>query len=472
MKQFTIAIIITLGFTLMTACAGQAPQETVPPAPQESKTSVDEEPLVISYKDGMVTVYIEEGRASVAFDYEQWDDRYGIYHSNVEFGDYIDLLREGPFPITGLNGAVKDACIVQMDGFWSTSVGLMGIPDPAVILLMEDGTVQMALVDPGTWDMEENISYESRQIPRLRDIVSLSYEVDLRSDYNNDMTVYAVDSRGLSYNVSIAGGFGLIMDKELYARQPRIDEDFDNEGDIMTLILSEDGTAVFQKSWFYGDQTYEIYQGTYEIQLAEDPGGDRLPAGAISFDLALSWWIWEGGEGEVSAEDSAFWDAGQRLDGVYLSWINHDWGEDWILLSYFEGNGLTIYKDRRPPDEYFQFYTDIDEIAYMPDAAAGSEADMTGAADANITADEAWDIYHTWLSNHAKMSEYTLSLYYDIYEDGAYYYWFCAENPEWYWYNILVDMETGELFFMMTPDGEDATPLIEPLDDYYSRYYD
>ena len=96
--------------------------------------------------------------------------------------------------------------------------------------------------------------------------------------------------------------------------------------------------------------------------------------------------------------------------------------------------------------------------------------DHAGYAPA-LSANDARAVYNTWLGNHAGMSEYTLSLNYAIYEDGAYYYWFFAENPEWYWYNILVDMETGGLLFMMTPDGEDTTPTIEPMDDYYNRYY-
>ena len=87
-----------------------------------------------------------------------------------------------------------------------------------------------------------------------------------------------------------------------------------------------------------------------------------------------------------------------------------------------------------------------------------------------LSANDARAMYTAWLGNHAEMSKYTLGLHYQIYEDGAYYYWFQAENPEWYWYNILVDMETGALLFMMTPDGEDPTPMIEPLDDYYNRY--
>ena len=88
-----------------------------------------------------------------------------------------------------------------------------------------------------------------------------------------------------------------------------------------------------------------------------------------------------------------------------------------------------------------------------------------------LSANDARAKYTAWLKNHAEMSAYTLNPQYEIYEDGAYYYWFHAENPEWYWYNILVDMETGELLFMMTPDGEDSTPTTEPLDDFYSRSF-
>ena len=89
---------------------------------------------------------------------------------------------------------------------------------------------------------------------------------------------------------------------------------------------------------------------------------------------------------------------------------------------------------------------------------------------AALSANDARAIYNTWLGKHAEMSAYTLGPY-DIFQDGAYYYLFQAENAEWYWFNILVDMQTGELLFMMTPDGEDPTPITEPLDDYYNRYY-
>jgi hypothetical protein len=340
-----------------------APEETVPPKPKEptppaaeqSETPADEGPLVVSYEDGMVAVHIEEGSATVTFDHELWDNRYGIYHSNVEFWDYLDLLQEGPFPITGLKGKVIDACVAQMSNFFMTSLAVC--PDPVVILLMEDGTVYMSLVDPGTWMMDEDITYESWRVPWLEDIVSLSYGVDSQSDYGNDMTVYAVDSRGLRYNVRIPASYSLIMDKELYAALPPIDEFADDTGDYMTLTFSGDGTAVFQK-FFSHDELYEIYTGTYEVQLVEEPDWG-YHAGAVSFDLDLNWWIWEWAGGEVSAEDEAFWDAGQSLDGVYSSWIIMEYGEEArVYLTFSDGKGLVIYKDRRPPDDFFEFYSD------------------------------------------------------------------------------------------------------------------
>jgi hypothetical protein len=40
-----------------------------------------------------------------------------------------------------------------------------------------------------------------------------------------------------------------------------------------------------------------------------------------------------------------------------------------------------------------------------------------------------------------------------------------------YWFSILVNVETGELLCRILPDGLDPTESIEPLDNWYNRYY-
>ena len=42
---------------------------------------------------------------------------------------------------------------------------------------------------------------------------------------------------------------------------------------------------------------------------------------------------------------------------------------------------------------------------------------------------------------------------------------------ERYWLNFLVHKQTKSLYFMMISDGEEAVIEIEPLDDWYNRYY-
>ena len=41
-----------------------------------------------------------------------------------------------------------------------------------------------------------------------------------------------------------------------------------------------------------------------------------------------------------------------------------------------------------------------------------------------------------------------------------------------YWLDILVHNKTGKLLCIQTEDGENpGPPVIEPLDDYYNRYF-
>ena len=104
------------------------------------------------------------------------------------------------------------------------------------------------------------------------------------------------------------------------------------------------------------------------------------------------------------------------------------------------------------------------DVWYDSDHAAGA---------APISAYDAWVIYDVWLDRNWELNDYTIDLHsYEIYElDGEYYYWFRANNPEWYWYNILVNMYPGEILFMMISDGEYPVVEIEPLDDFYNRHF-
>ena len=94
-------------------------------------------------------------------------------------------------------------------------------------------------------------------------------------------------------------------------------------------------------------------------------------------------------------------------------------------------------------------------------------------APAGLSASEAKAIYDAWLEDHDELAGYTLGDEAETYEwqDGQYYL-FHAENPTYYWYNILVDMETGELLFMMMSDGEYPETIVQPLDGWYAETYE
>ena len=98
---------------------------------------------------------------------------------------------------------------------------------------------------------------------------------------------------------------------------------------------------------------------------------------------------------------------------------------------------------------------------------------MEPPAPARLTADEAKALYDAWLKNHEELADYTLGEEDETYEwQGGQYYLFHAENPTYYWYNILVDMETGELLFMMMSDGEYPETIVQPLDGWYAETFE
>ena len=101
---------------------------------------------------------------------------------------------------------------------------------------------------------------------------------------------------------------------------------------------------------------------------------------------------------------------------------------------------------------------------YNQDHAAGAAA-VSGAG--------ARELYNSWIERYTEMSEYALSgdQYVIYYEDGWYYYQFRAENEEFYWFNILVNMDTGELFVMIITDGEETVAEIWPIIEWYAAHF-
>jgi len=348
MKYRLIALILLLCMVCLAGC--RTDDSTVTdelPSPEESVSeSVDQSKSLFTFEDGLISVELKDGRVEISFDHDLWNERYNLYDSIDPEVNTSDQLQAGPFTISGLTGEVTDVCIGMVAAFDRNDYG--NFVTPSVILLMEDGTLNMTMADPYT--QGEDTVFDSMRLPWLKDIASLVCE----KDGAGDKTIFAADKDGLRYDLRVPYGYSALFDKELYCAQP-LDEDIDNAGDYLALTLSEDGAVVYEKRWGEGDECYEIYNGTYEVRLAEahDPG--QLQA-AISFDLQLDWWIWEWTE-EMTAKGVAFWEKGQELSGVYSSSIGFNRDETILELEYSEGKGLIIYQDDRPPDALLVFST-------------------------------------------------------------------------------------------------------------------
>ena len=116
------------------------------------------------------------------------------------------------------------------------------------------------------------------------------------------------------------------------------------------------------------------------------------------------------------------------------------------------------------------------EDSPAPDAGSITDsepaADDEAAADAGLNADEARGIAQAWLNEHPIREPNILERGHERgLFDGEEYFEFFLDSHEMYWFSILVNIQTGELLSRVVSDGEVSTEEIEPLDDYYQRYF-
>ena len=89
-----------------------------------------------------------------------------------------------------------------------------------------------------------------------------------------------------------------------------------------------------------------------------------------------------------------------------------------------------------------------------------------------LTEPEARKIAQTWLDHHPVREPNTLEQEYeDDIANGEEYYTFYIDSWQMYWFSILVNKKTGDLLARTISDGEEVWEDIEPLDDWYNKYY-
>ena len=113
-----------------------------------------------------------------------------------------------------------------------------------------------------------------------------------------------------------------------------------------------------------------------------------------------------------------------------------------------------------------------------PIAATEAQTDSPGETDIPnepktfLDAGEAREIAQAWLDDHPIKEPNILESEYDsLTVDGEEFYMFFPDSHEMYWFSILVHKETGELLSRTRSDGESPIEEIEPLDDWYFRFF-
>lgn len=93
--------------------------------------------------DGLVSVRIEDGRAELTYNLAQWDALHGLSALYSE-----EPFEEGPFAIVTEGERVAEACVGRVETLDEWGWDYDEFVTPAVVLLMDDGTVECAVAAP------------------------------------------------------------------------------------------------------------------------------------------------------------------------------------------------------------------------------------------------------------------------------------------------------------------------------------
>ena len=292
--------------------------------------------LIREDSEGLVSVRIEGGVAELLFDLDQWDKLHDIYE-NPYFS--TDSVSEGPFAIQPAGvSLVKDVCIAKIDDMFNGYMDFRDFVTPTVALLIEDGSLEFLRADPLMEAESFGGTFYSRgKLPWLKDIASLFYENEREGI--GGMTIFAEDRDGLIYNVQRLTNMVDIFDEEWLFKQDR--EGFGDWRYCSLRLFEDNNRVVFETGiddgWGIGD--YGIYEGTYEISLAENDPGGRQP-GLITFDLTMT-------DGDTQNERIVGTYFIQARDGITMEL----WHSDGDHLSYMEDEPITDFFFRSSDSE-------------------------------------------------------------------------------------------------------------------------
>ena len=356
-KRLWIIIAAALCVCVFAACGNKGGEISSPSSAESaaiqttsSKPSETGDSFLRTDSEGLVQVRIENGEASLAFDFERWEALYQInsvikeyyYNPDMTFHLDADEMQARFFPVSLLSGKVKDACVGQV-----AELDLMDYPTfvtPAVVFLMEDGGLEWVLADPlmsGLSEVPRDTYHSNGRIPWVSNITALSAETEAE-----DSTIVATDTAGsridLRHLCLLTGTFNGTWSATLI---PNVND----PSVVANLRLHPDGSAML-KIGYENSELLEDWFGTYEVFVAE---GQKHPPGTIVFDLAIGNRYFEGSDSDRLP---------QTINGSYRFTSNKESTFDLYLN---DGDPLCPTFTIDEPNHYgFRMISDSDEEAY------------------------------------------------------------------------------------------------------------
>lgn len=284
LKVIYTVVTILMFVSFLTAC-GQA--EINPPIDKESpdldKNAENNGNPFFEDEEGHVRVALEDGKASITFNVERWNETYGFQNDGYYF--IPDDLQDVFFPIIARSGNVIDACVARV-----MSLGSYFTDDfelPVVVLLMDDGSIEWFYADPNSThyflelnpgDMYSIDTYEKIERKYSGDFVSINCVSN--DEDSNYKTIYAVSSYGYSFDFY-----------EMYLENQLFDNvwicELQEDSLYGYLSVDENYNASFSISGvkftdLSSSDLHLIWSGMARYVTSPD---DDLPLGTITFDM-------------------------------------------------------------------------------------------------------------------------------------------------------------------------------------------
>lgn len=240
--------------------------------------------LIRTDEENIVSVAIENDKASIHFEREKWNEVRGLsYGEDIYF--IPETMPDAFYPIQVEEGNIVDACIAKIPSL-ETNISDEDYIIPVVVLLKDNDSIEWFYANPNAVfipDGDEEPNYivtTFGELPYRDHFKSLSYESS--GEGVGEKTIYITNDLGVRFDF-------LYMYLEEQLQYGIWVCEFPGESVRGYLSIDRDGGALFRvgngKSvGLYLEDNYELWEGSINYVKSPD---QYLPPGVLEFDLEL-----------------------------------------------------------------------------------------------------------------------------------------------------------------------------------------